>query len=213
MSNPEDAQLASRSPQEADRSSQGTPAPHAHDLSLAREALRGSASARKRFAERMRCVPRYLCVLNARLGRPFHEHELEDLAQETLVEIWRRLDSYAGLASLPTWAFRFCQQVLSSRLRSRRRRPPSEELLEPGAAAASTATSLDFERVHLALERLPTRDADIIRLRHFEELGFEEIASRLAMPTSSAKADYHRSLGRLRELLGAWHKDGEGWTR
>lgn len=187
-------------------------ASHELDLQVAREALGGSGPARQRFVEHMRCVPRYLCVLNGRLGRPFSDHELEDLTQETLVEIWRRLDSYAGLASLPTWAFRFCQQVLSSRLRSHRRRPASAELSESQGPPAAPGTSLDFEHVHNALERLPARDATIIRLKHFEELTFEQIAHRLAMPQSSAKADYHRSIERLRELLNAWHKEGQGWT-
>ncbi|MBK7878662.1 MAG: sigma-70 family RNA polymerase sigma factor [Planctomycetes bacterium] len=186
---------------------------HADDLLLAREALGGSAFARKRFAERMRCVPRYLCVLNGRMGRPFHDHELEDLAQETLIEIWRRLDSYAGLASMPTWAYRFCQQVLSSRLRSRQRRPPSLELRDADPIPAPSRTSLDHEHVHNALDRLRQRDADIIRLKHFEQLTFEEIAARLGMPSSTAKADYQRALERLRELLGTWHKEGDGWTR
>lgn len=186
---------------------------HEQDLQVAREALRGSLPARKRFVEQMRCVPRYLCVLNHRLGRPFGDHELEDLSQETLVEIWRRLDSYAGLASLQTWAFSFCQQVMSSRLRSHRRRPASTELKDSQGPSPDTAgSSLDFEHIHNALGRLSARDAAIIRLKHFEELTFEQIAERLGMPTSSAKADYHRSIDRLRDILEMWHKGGEGWT-
>ena len=212
MSSPDEAL---QMPHSAEGVAAPGPAPtasHESDLRIAREALGGSAPARKRFVDHMRCVPRYLCVLNHRLGRPFGDHELEDLTQETLVEIWRRLDSYAGLASLSTWAFRFCQQVLSSRLRSQRRRPVSAELSESQGSPDASRTSLDFEHVHDALERLPARDAAIIRLKHFEELTFEQIARRLAMPQSSAKADYHRAIERLRELLGAWHKEGEGWT-
>jgi len=210
MSSPDDALQA---PSSAEAGAARAPAGlHELDLRVAREALDGSMPARKRFVEHMRCVPRYLCVLNGRLGRPFSDHELEDLTQETLFEIWRRLDSYAGLASLPTWAFRFCQQVLSSRLRSQRRRPASAELSESQGSPGASRTSLDFDHVHSALERLPARDATIIRLKHFEELTFEQIAQRLAMPPSSAKADYHRAIDRLRELLGKWHEEGQGWT-
>ncbi|MFN0007946.1 MAG: RNA polymerase sigma factor [Planctomycetota bacterium] len=212
MSSPDDALQTPRSSEVEAAPARLQIASHEQDLHTAREALGGSLPARKRFVEHMRCVPRYLCVLNHRLGRPFSDHELEDLTQETLVEIWRRLDSYAGLASLPTWAFRFCQQVLSSRLRSRRRRPASTELFESEGSPVAPGTSLDFEHVHNAIERLPARDAAIIRLKHFEELTFEQIAERLAMPPSSAKADYHRSIERLRELLDVWHRKGEGWT-
>ena len=212
MSSPDDALQAPASAKVGAAHVRAPAAAHEPDLQVAREALLGSVPARKRFVERMRCVPRYLCVLNGRLGHPFTDHELEDLSQETLVEIWRRLDSYAGLASLNTWAFRFCQQVMSSRLRGRRRRPVSAELPEFQASRDTPGSSLDFEHVHNALDRLPAREAAIIRLKHFEELTFEQIAERLTMPASSAKADYHRSIERLRELLGKWHEEGEGWT-
>ncbi len=213
MSTPDDTLQARRAPEIGTAPARVPDASHEPDLQVSREALRGSLPARKRFVEQMRCVPRYMCVLNGRLGRPFSDHELEDLTQETLVEIWRRLDSYAGLASLETWAFSFCQQVMSSRLRSHRRRPASVELSDSQGDPNAPRSSLDFEHIHNALGQLPPRDAAIIRLKHFEELTFEQIAERLAMPPSSAKADYHRSIDRLRELLGMWHKEGQGWTR
>jgi RNA polymerase sigma-70 factor (ECF subfamily) len=175
--------------------------PHAADHALAGEAVAGSHAARKQFAERMRCVPKYLAVMNLRCGRPFTDHELEDLMQETLVELWRRLDSYAGLASLQTWAWRFCQQVFSSRLRSARRRPPSVAIDETRSQGAPAQGSLDYEYVYLAIDRLDPRDASIVRLRHFDQLSYGEIGKRMALPESSTKAAYHRALARLRELL------------
>ena len=213
MALPDDALRAPSRPEVETAPAPVRSATHETDLRVARESLQGSATARKRFVEQMRCVPRYLCVLNHRLGRAFSDHELEDLTQETLVEIWRRLDSYAGMASLQTWAFTFCQQVMSSRLRGLRRRPPNAELHESQGDPDAPRSSLDFEHIHNALARLPEREAAIIRLKHFEELTFEQIAARLGMPASSAKADYHRSMERLRELLGSWHREGQGWTR
>ena len=176
--------------------------PYPDDAALARRALDGSAEARRQFAERMRCVPRYLATMNLRLGHPFSDHELEDLMQETLVELWRRLDSFEGLASLQTWSWRFCQHVLSSRLRGIQRRPRRIGIddLPPSAARVET-TSLDFEHVYDALDRIDERDAAIVRLRHFDQMTFEQIGRRMGMPESSAKAAYHRALARLRTLL------------
>jgi RNA polymerase sigma-70 factor, ECF subfamily len=180
---------------------------HAADLRIAQESLRGSTGARRLFAERMRCVPKYLAVMNAKLGRPFTDHELEDLVQETLVEIWRKLESYQGLAALPTWAYRFCQHVLSTKLRSAGRRPVPVGLDDARARATRATSSLDFEHVYAALERLDARDAEIVRARHFDELTFEAIGLRLSMPESSAKASYHRALARLKELLGPQQRE------
>jgi RNA polymerase sigma factor (sigma-70 family) len=200
------------SPQPAESSGEGLPGvgagAHERDLELARAALAGSPQARREFVDLMACVPKFLAVMNARLGRPFSDDALEDVVQETLVEIWRRLDSYAGHASLKTWAFRFCQQVLSSRLRSVRRRPPSVGLVslrDPGGARLTS--SLDYEHVYQALEKVDGLGARIVRHKHFDHLTLEEIARRLNMPPSSVKTHYQRTLSRLREILDPLRKE------
>ena len=195
----------------ADRTGAGLPQAgaglHEQDLRLAREALSGSAEARREFVELMACVPRFLAVMNARLGHPLTDDALQDVVQETLVEIWRRLDSYAGLASLKTWAHRFCQQVLSSRLRSVRRRPRNVDLDASVDRGALSASSLDYEHVYQALEKVDALGARIVRSKHFEHLTLEEIARRLGLPPSSVKAHYQRTLGRLREILDPLRKE------
>ncbi|NOT31377.1 MAG: RNA polymerase sigma factor [Planctomycetes bacterium] len=155
----------------------------------------------------MACVPKYLAVMNARMGRPFTDDALEDLAQETLVEIWRRLDTYAGLASLKTWAYRFSQLVLSSRLRSTHRRPRSLGMGSSSEAVPALTAELDYEHVYRALGKLDSLGARIVQMKHFDQLTFEEIAPRLRMPPSSAKTHYQRALVRLREILDPLRKE------
>jgi len=180
---------------------------YAEDVDLVRGALAGSVSFRQRFAERMRCVPKFLAVKNARMGRPLGDDELEDLVQETLVKIWQRLDSYAGRASLQTWAYGFCHFGLTGHLRSLRRRPRNVELVDTPAPDRVEQAFAD-EGVMRALDRLPDRDAGIIRLRHFEQLSFDAIAERTALPYGSVKAGYYRALGRLREVLAPKREEG-----
>ena len=43
----------------------------------------------------------------------------------------------------------------------------------------------------------------MIRLKHFQELTFEEISSRLSIPANTAKTKYYRGLEKLRETLRA----------
>ena len=59
----------------------------------------------------------------------------------------------------------------------------------------------DYGFVHEALDKVREQDARIVRHRHFDRLGFAEIAARLSIPESSAKAGYRRGLERLRDLL------------
>ena len=74
--------------------SRPTPAP---DTLLIRSVLDGDAEAVDGFVSRMKCVPRILNSLNARLGKPLDEHELFDLGQDVLVVIWRKLPSFDGI--------------------------------------------------------------------------------------------------------------------
>jgi len=176
-------------------------APHPEDLELARLALRGDAAARHAFCLRMRCVPRLLFVMNRRQRRPLPTSELEDLVQDTLATIWRRLDSFEGLASLETWSYRFCAFQLANRLRSVARQPVTVPLMRTEAPDGDPTDLWAYEDVHRALDALEHNVAAVIRLKHFEHLSFDEIGSRLEVSPNTAKTRYYRGLEQLRAAL------------
>src|SRR5688572_7021094 len=87
------------------------------DLVLVRSALTGSAPAIDELVQRLARVHQILAAQNARSGRLFQRGELEDLTQETMLVIWRKLDQFRGEAALQTWMFRFCFQEFMNALR------------------------------------------------------------------------------------------------
>jgi RNA polymerase sigma-70 factor (ECF subfamily) len=179
------------------------PAPtHPDDLSVATRAVAGDAQARALFATRMECVPRMLAVMNRRQRLPLPAQDVDDLVQDTLVTIWRRLDTYAGMASLETWVYRFCRFQLANRLRAVSRRPAHVPLAADAQVSEDARRLLEFEDVQAALERLPALTSDVIRLKHFGSLSFTEIGVRLALSPNTAKTRYYRGLAELRRLLG-----------
>jgi RNA polymerase sigma-70 factor (ECF subfamily) len=181
--------------------------PHEADWRLARQALAGSPAARRQFAELMRCVPKFLVLIHARSGLRLRDQDLEDVVQEALAQIWRRLDTYEGRASLQTWAYRFCQRTLSTHRRMQQRR--TDRILPAGPVdAPEPAPRGDYGWVHEALGKVREADARILRHRHFDGLSFAEIAARLSISESGAKAGYRRGLERLRDLLGRQVAEG-----
>ena len=178
------------------------PPTHPDDLEVATRALAGDSSHRALFAERMRCVPRMLAVMNRRQRHPLPWEDVEDLVQDTLVTIWRRLDTYQGMASLETWAYRFCRFQLANRMRAAARRPTHVDIATDTAVSEDVLELLEFEDVHLALDSLDALTATILRLKHFEGLSFEEIAGRLDLPANTAKSRHYRGLARMRGILG-----------
>ena len=170
------------------------------DLELAREAIAGSQEARKQFAERMKCVPKILTVMNGRMGAGLSSADLEDLSQEALVAIWRRLSDYNGQAALTTWVYRFCHFTLLSHFRRIAQRPKNEEY-EDRPGPLEEHSTLKYDHVYRALDLLPPEDAMVVRLKHFSSLTFDEIGVKMEMPPSTVKANYYRIVERLREIL------------
>jgi RNA polymerase sigma-70 factor (ECF subfamily) len=172
-----------------------------------RAALDGDPAARERLIERLRCVPRFLTAQLRRRGRPAGGEGVEDLAQTVLLNLWQKLPEFAGRAALETWAYRFCTFTTMNSLRRERLRESasaSVEDVDPGPEPAVFEPVdrglLDAETAAL-LERLSPREAQIVRLRHFEDRDLAEIARALELSPSSVKTHYYRALEKLRAVL------------
>jgi RNA polymerase sigma-70 factor (ECF subfamily) len=196
--------------------SEPSPSPlHSKDRVLVQRALGKEPPAVEQLIERLRCVPRMLAAKNNQLGRSLRSDELEDLAQDTLYAIWRRLPEFSGNASLETWVFRFCYLELLRTLRERERLSPALEDLSHFAEKDQDRLSpLLFEDVYRRLEQLPPDEQEIVRLKHLEDLTFEEIAAVLALSTSTAKTRYYRGILKLRRQLASPTTAGhrEDWS-
>ena len=167
---------------------------------MAQKAIQGCESARREFSIRMACVPKFLAVLNGRMGSPLADSDVEELSQETLLAIWRRLDSYAGRAALTSWVFRFCHLTLLSHLRSLGRKRSVQEP-DDFLEGLTSRDEPNHEGLYRALEGISSAERELISLKHFDNLGFDAIAQRLSTPTSTVKSRYYRAMERLRGIL------------
>ncbi|MED6336087.1 MAG: sigma-70 family RNA polymerase sigma factor [Planctomycetota bacterium] len=170
------------------------------DLELARRVVEGHPDAQRVFAERMRCVPRMIACRNRRLGRPLRPEELEDLTQETLLRIWRKLGAFEGRATLETWVHRFCYLEFSNHLRKHGRQMPQASFEEEDAVAAPADPDESAQVAHY-LRHLPERESQVLHLRFAESLEFPEIATELGVSVSTVKTHCYRGLTKLREML------------
>ncbi len=177
----------------------------ASDLVLVRDVLAGRPEALERFIERMACVPLILADRNARYDRPLRAWELADLSQDTLTTVWSKLCTFAGESALESWVYAFCNYTLMNAIRAKRMH---HALALPGELGESGARSQSVEElyqraelVHRNLERLQEQQARVIRLRHFDALGFDEIAARLSLTVAAVKSQYQRGVEHLRAYL------------
>ena len=110
----------------------------------------------------------------------------EDLAQETLLTVWRKASLYAeDKGSITTWVFAIARNLRIDRLR---REVPWQELPE-GAHASSLRRSRRLTRpwprrsaqarVRAALAELPPEQHEVVTLSYLDGLSHSEIAARL----------------------------------
>jgi RNA polymerase sigma-70 factor, ECF subfamily len=172
------------------------------DHALARAVVKGDPESLAQLAVRLRSVCRILGYLDQRAGGILDDHELADLTQDVVMIVWRKLPEFEGLSTLESWFYGICVLELRNAVRRRMRRrgaAADEQALEQ--VVAPEAPPDDNESVHQALKRIGRDEARIIRLKHFEELTFEQIGSLLDVSPNTIKARYYRGLEELRGLL------------
>lgn len=175
--------------------------PDATDLRLVEAVLSRDPRAADQLVARLRCVPRILATFNHRTGGWMSADDLGDLAQDVVVTLWKRLESYTGQAALETWIYGFCYHEFMNAMRKRQRRGETTGVEEPGSARDQPPRALEYESLYRGLLALDGAEQRVIRLKHFDELTFEEIGTRLELSSNTAKTIYYRGMKRLGEHL------------
>jgi RNA polymerase sigma-70 factor (ECF subfamily) len=76
------------------------------------------------------------------------------------------------------------------------------QLLDHERTPASEAIQQELQRrLHEALAQLDDGDREVILMRHFEQLGNQEVAAALELTEAAASMRYLRAVRRLRDLL------------
>ena len=143
--------------------------------------------------------------------------EAHDLAQEVFVKVYQALDRFDPRYRFSTWLFRGAQNAAIDVMRRRRFRMVSLTRAddgidgdgqewelpshEPGPEASLAGQQMD-RQVQAVIARLPWEYRELILLRHYGELSYEEIAESKAMPLGTVKNKLFRARQMLKGLLG-----------
>jgi RNA polymerase sigma factor (sigma-70 family) len=133
---------------------------------------------------------------------------IEDVVQEALIVVYRRVGNVRDAAALAGWVFRIvarmCMLPALALMRG------AEELTQRHEAEHFARIPVDELRIDLvrALESLPAIYREAILLRDMEQLTIGEGAQRLGITREAAKSRIHRGRALLREYLAP--EAGEG---
>ena len=132
----------------------------------------------------------------------------EDLAQETMVQIWRKAALYDKRKAVPAaWVFRVARNLRIDRLRKQRfHETDIEETVvqseDNGAGNDRVVDRLDASRLAPLVDALPADQQEVVRLAFFEGLSHAEIEQRLEIPLGTVKSRMRLAFGKLRKAMG-----------
>ncbi len=133
----------------------------------------------------------------------------EDVHQQVFAELWERTDSYdPERAGLLTWILTVARSRAVDHLRRHSRRPEPRDpagvaALSDARAAKVSPEDLMIERWRIAhlLQRIPREEAEMLRLRFYEDRSQREIAEVTGVPLGTVKMRMIHALERLRGLI------------
>jgi RNA polymerase sigma-70 factor, ECF subfamily len=147
----------------------------------------------------------------ARLLRPYLSKriyastEVDDVLQEILISIHKARHTYDGQRPYKPWMYAIAKFRLQDHLRAHYadQLHGAEDLSEWEDILPDdvTETGFDYESISAEVERLPEKQAMILRLMHHEGYTSKEVAEKMGMNESAVKVAAHRAYKILRERL------------
>jgi RNA polymerase sigma-70 factor (ECF subfamily) len=180
------------------------------DSALVKAHLAGDSSAFKALSDRYRDP---LLFHVRKITRD--EGSLEDLIQEIFTKAFENLDKYNHDYAFSTWLYRIATNHTIDTLRKRKMVTLSmdapisssdgEVAREYPSSAPSPHDQLQKKEraahIHQAMESLPEKSREVLRLRHFEEMSYQEISEALQLPIGTVKAQLFRARESLMKAL------------
>ena len=153
------------------------------------------------------------------LGHDFSHEDVEEICQEVFLSVIRNLDTFQGGCQFQTWLFR----VAANKARDYRQRqhaakrgggqtPVSLQVEDPetgltldppGNTPAPDSALMNAEHValvHHALDQLGQPCREIIELRYFGDLSYDEISRSLNLNPKTVSSRLSKCLDQLEEI-------------
>ncbi len=143
-----------------------------------------------------------------------------DLAQETFLRAYTKLESFQGGAAFGTWLYSIALNQARSELRRRsaaKNKPPlsldsmrgqggEAREMDPADNAAPSpvdtiATREHCELLRAEIERLDPLYREVLVMREFQNLSYEEVAEAVGVPVGTVRSRLHRARRDLRDRL------------
>jgi RNA polymerase sigma-70 factor, ECF subfamily len=136
--------------------------------------------------------------------------QAEELAQETFLGMLRAIERYEPRATFRAYLFGIAFKILAAHRRKGAREENTAEADDMDAAVDPARGDPDTAVfVREAMARLEPGEREVLMLREFEELSYEEIAGVLRVPVNTVRSRLYRARMALKEILAAQRSGSE----
>lgn len=134
--------------------------------------------------------------------------EMEDVIQNTLVQVWRNIGSFRNQSSLKTWIMRIAMMQCRNQQRSVRRwmrrlhdRWKLDSTQSGNAQFANNRDDPRWELIQAAMQQLPYRDREILVLVYLEGNSVQELSGTMNEKTNTLEVRLHRAKKLLKQTI------------
>lgn len=140
------------------------------------------------------------------LKRP---EDAEELAQDTFIKAYQKIDSYEGKSKFSTWLYSITYNACISELRKRRiefasiddRQISDQDEMKMHDYYRETKKEDQEKYLNLALSKLPEDDQVLVTLYYYENQSMDEISMITGLTVSNIKVKIYRARKRMFGLL------------
>jgi RNA polymerase sigma-70 factor (ECF subfamily) len=154
------------------------------------------------------------------LGHDFTSEDVEEISQDAFLAVIKHIESFHGESQFQTWVFRIAANKARD-FRERRqaaKRGGGQVAVSLNAEDPETSLTIDppsnapgpdqvlqgaelAGTVHRALEELGEPCREVVELRYFGDLSYEEISAALTLNVKTVSSRLSKCLDRLEEIM------------
>jgi RNA polymerase sigma-70 factor (ECF subfamily) len=141
--------------------------------------------------------------------------DAEEMAQDTFIKAYQKLDMYEGKSKFSTWLYSITYNACISELRKRRiqfssleeQRFSDQDEMKIHSYFSENKKEDQEKYLNLALSKLPEDDQVLVTLYYYENQSMDDISMITGLTVSNIKVKIHRARKKMYELLNELLKE------
>lgn len=128
-----------------------------------------------------------------------NEDDAADVVQDSFVSLWNEREKLSKVVNIEAWCITLVKRKSIDLMR---RRHPTEEIDEQSLPAEQPLYEEDtLQKALEMIKKLPERQAQIIRLKHFEAIDTQGIAKKMQINEGNVYALLSRAYQSLKKMI------------